>query len=368
MDNRTSTINSILFTKIGPYLERYDCSETEIGNFLIGHLDSENRQTIAVKIINEILKFHDKQNLSIFIDMLSKIEPGIKEAQTYIRDHIKHSLLCFILGIYVNETILRNFHEGNKVNIYVNTFQWKIASLLHDIGYPFEISQGILYSYKTEFNKIINKTDGNSLEIDYRICLMGLNNLHSSNDIIYAGNDSDAYDSLDLIQACLTSWNLDLDAHTLYNKMFLDGRLCHGIISSIVALKIIDSLYHRNNHWPRQDFIDYIIPACTAIFIHNLKEDRLGGCRIDYQTAPIAFLLKLSDMLQEWDRPKKDLEKGLEAQNFDIDIQNNKILFSVFESTEYYKKAKDDIKEAIETTLANCTIEENGNQFIITLN
>ena len=85
----------------------------------------------------------------------------------------------------------------------------------------------------------------------------------------------------------------------------------------------------------RQLLITFIA-FCRALFkiiVSGLRarmyfpEDCFIDARIDPEKAPLAFLLKLSDSLQDWERPSKINSTGLSANLFNIEIRNNKLIY-----------------------------------------
>ena len=74
--------------------------------------------------------------------------------------------------------------------------------------------------------------------------------------------------------------------------------------SALTILYLIDLMYKKNACWNQDNFEKHIVPACSAIFLHNL-EDVVFFNTITIDTAALPYLLKLCDELQIWQRPKK---------------------------------------------------------------
>jgi hypothetical protein len=145
-------------------------------------------------------------------------------------------------------------------------------------------------------------------------------------------------DSFALIQNYLDKWGLKINSRNIYDSYIETGKICHGMISALCVLYIIDLLYQKNNPhrenllysgWSQEYFDNDVVPACAAIFIHNLPAQYFREAKISLERTPIAYLLKLSDCLQDWERPSKNNRKGFSASLYDIEINNNKLLFSV---------------------------------------
>lgn len=345
-------INIKIYEKIKNIFYEYDCDEVKVKEF-ISELNFEKRQDKAAKIIEDIFKIHQKEHLDKFISTLAKIEPGIQKSQERIRDHVVHTLLCFCLGIYIKE----NFHNVKEFD----NFQWIIASLLHDIAYPLQIVQKILQTYSDDINGVINNTQRNTIVKGFNVELSNLTKLKSGRDIFK------------LMQKCLDDWELDFNAKTLFLSMRRSGYICHGIIGGITALHIMDALYYENNgrslenengFWSWSYFNEKIVPACTAIYIHNLKNEKfVNKKKLSFEKASLAALLRLTDNLQEWERPLGNKSSGLDANQFDINIVEDKLIFKV--NTEnvldadlvIIDKIKSGLKETIKLSFSDAKIE-----------
>jgi len=323
MRSTQTSINQILFREIKQQLYKYDCDEIEIDNFLHIKKDFLLRQQEAIQIIMNTMTAHGKQDLYQYVSELARVEHGIQVLEPWMRDHVVHSLLSFILGIYFNENFLSPSYNVNKL-------QWKLAGMFHDIGYPAEKAINIVKPLTRKVNKIKKRIGVNRKNVIAKMELTNLNILQ--NDI----------DSFNLIQKQLKDWTINIDPKFEYDNLVENGKIDHGMISALILLYVLDMMYEANN--PEREFkqkiapgtnIDFnqkyfvgdIVSACTAIFIHNLPKEAFNNTRIDRRRTPIAFLLKLSDCLQQWERPSLYNKTGYMATNFDISIQNNEIIF-----------------------------------------
>ncbi|MFC2066775.1 hypothetical protein ACFLUO_06975 [Chloroflexota bacterium] len=318
-------INKSLFKQINEYGHIYSCYSYEIERFLIGNLDFFERQEEAIKIIHDILAAHGKQELLSCLADLAVVETKIRELEPWIRDHVVHALLTLILGIYINEEFMKNV-IGSPVNI----FQWKLAGLLHDIGYPIEIAKGVGEPFGFTLNKLRRRFGAVGL-VRFPVIPFGLESLSNNKNGLF------------LIQQQLDDWEVKIDAVREYSRMQREDKICHGMISSLALLNVIDSMYQHFNpgrcyetiysspnsdiDWNRKYFEEDIIPACSAIFIHNLPLRCFKNSKVDPLKAPLPFLLKLCDCLQDWERPSYKKQRGLPADLFNIQIQNDNILF-----------------------------------------
>ncbi len=246
----------------------------------------------------------------------------------HARDHVIHSLLCFMIGIYINNRFL------NPLNISIDVFQWKIAGLLHDIGYPIQIASDILKAYSSKINNIKEGINSGH-NVDFSNIIFKVRPVNF-NVLTIQEN------TFTLIQKYLDEWGLKINAEKVYNDSIKCGGICHGMISALTILNVTDLMYQKNNpkretryysdgniDWNQEYFIKDIVPACAAIYVHNLPKKCFKNAKIDSQKAPLAFLLKLSDCIQDWDRPSKENIHGFPSSEFNVHVNNNQLFFTV---------------------------------------
>jgi hypothetical protein len=288
-------INKTLLEGIRDELSKYGCEYEDVKNLLFNEKRFPEKQKKAIEIIRKTIEKHGKEEIGLPMGELARIEYGIREVEPWLRDHVVHATLSFFLGIYINKKLLSDC---------VDKFQWKLAGLFHDIGYPVEVAGSLLRSFSGKINEIKRDYNGPSQHSYFNIVPVSLDNL--TNDL----------NGLTLIQECLNRWKLHINATEEYKQMFNSESMCHGVLSSLIILNVIDAMYQKHNpgrehrdifdnnfNWNQENFDEYIIPACSAIFIHNLPKRCFAHAKIKLCDAPVAFLLKLSDCLQEWERP-----------------------------------------------------------------
>ncbi len=360
-------INETLLEQTRTYLSGYGCNRDEIECFLIHCRNFPERQEKAIAIIKDIMRTHEKKELHLHVVELARVEQGIRELQPWVRDHVVHALLSFILGIYLNEKFLRPLSGS-----YVDPFQWKLAGLFHDVGYPAQVAKDILRPFAAKINEIKKTLGVRSPDIYFKVVPVELENL------------TNGLNSFDLIQERLDEWELRINAREEYNQMIASGDICHGMISSLAILYLIDLMYQKYNpkrkysdiyakgsniNWNQTFFESDVVSACSAIYIHNLPNKCFADAKIDRSKAPVAFLLKLSDCLQEWERPsltnsngdsatKSDClqewerpsltnSNGDSATKFDIMIDNDQLIFHADIPACKKKKIKDEISSTL---------------------
>jgi hypothetical protein len=322
------------------YLADYNLSRADIEEFLFAARSFEDRQAKAIEIIEAVFSYHGKEELLRYLTELARIESGIKEIQPWLRDHVVHALLSFVLGIYINERLLKGA---------VNRFVWKLAGLLHDVAYPIEVAHNVLASLPSTMSEIARRLEVPAPTLVATTKIDGLETLENGAS------------SLDLIQDRITSWGLNVDVLGTYREMQA-GRPCHGMYSALAVLRVLDLMYQKYNpkrehkripavmpylDWNQRYFEQEVVCACTAIFLHNLPPARFNGVKISRQRAPVAFLLKLCDALQDWERPSKREPAGTPATAYDIDIRLSGLSLSA--RVENMRKTK--IRNEIESVL-----------------
>lgn len=295
----------------------YKCNPDMFIDLLINTLptDFQKRQEKACFIVDDIMLPHGKKELDIYLSELAKIEVNIRELQQTHRDHVVHAVTTFLLGSF----IIENSHLQKTVD----PFTWKLTSLFHDIAYPIQIANHMLATFRTTIELLSRPRDGRNLKI-VSDDLTSL--LHNKN-------------SLKLIQNRIDQWKITLDVEDTYQQMIEKGTACHGIYSAIILLDTLDCIYEKKN--PNREhrdviegninsneyiFENEIVDACSAIFLHNLPRESFSPGTIKIELTPIAYLLKICDVLQDWDRPYKG-SNGIPADLYDIKIVDNGINF-----------------------------------------
>jgi hypothetical protein len=339
------TINSFILHNILDDLDEYGLKKNEIENFLDYSKPYEERANYSLHIIKGILDEHGKSQIAGSLYDLSNIEPILGNIDIESRDHVLHTLQTYILGIYLNKAFFL------PQNIKVESFTWKIACLFHDIGYPVKIAQEILKAYSEKRNQIGEDWESRPKKVGFRVCPTEFNNLYNNKK------------ALSLIQDCLKEWDLDISVESEYQQMVTKESIRHGAISALTALNCIDLYYQKIN--PKRElkktlepytnidfnqthFVKRIIPACSAIYIHDLQPEWFGlNKRIDLKKAPIAFLLKLSDSLQEWQRPSKNNPSGLDPALFKLTIDVRGLTMSANIDSDKKIKMRKEISECL---------------------
>jgi hypothetical protein len=347
-------INVRLLEEIRPYLNSrselspYDLSEEIVAPFLFHNGGFSERQEKAIHIIEDIMAAHGKGELIKTVIELARVEHGIGELEPRARDHVVHALSTFVLGIYINEKVLRPLWDTP-----VGAFQWKLAGLFHDVGYPVELAaKKLIGRYLETINNSKEKIGVAAPDIHFPIDFSKLAELQ---------NDKNSFD---LIQNRLVDWNLDINSRAAYKEMSNSGQVNHGVMSALSVLYLIDLLYQKYNS--KREYKDIIIPqesarvnfnqmyferdvvsACAAIYIHSLSAEWFARKKIDRSRAAVAFLLRLSDVLQEWERPNRLDPCGFSADLFDIRRDDSRL----FLIANLEPNARQEMENKIRSTL-----------------
>jgi hypothetical protein len=316
-------INQRLLDQVERDLWKYDCGRCEIAHVLLDAVSFEERQKRAIDFISGVLVKHGKQEALHYLSDLAKVEQGIRALQPKQRDHVVHAVRTFLLGVFLNERFL----DGNA-----DTLQCKLAFLLHDVGYPLEMATRVGQPFGETLNRIAIEI-GVTIE-PVRFVAPQLAGI----ELLTGGKNS-----IDLIRARLVEWGVDLDASLAYKENAMQGKVCHGVISALAVLRVLDMLFTKNNpnrmrggivvdgvDWNQTIFERDNVSACAAIFLHNLKKKWFAPDKIQRQLAPVAFILRLADALQEWERPSGKSPRGLSPSSFDIEVVDGRLLFHGF--------------------------------------
>jgi hypothetical protein len=349
-------INQKLLSEIATYIRSvsYEYPEYLVEQFLNSSGTFGQRRDRGIDLIGGIMKAHGKIKLLECVAELARIEQGMRELELapdyYTRDHVVHAVLSFLLGIYLKEKFLEP-----EVSCVIDTFQWELAGLLHDVGYPVELAKDIVVSFSRKINNIKSELGMCTQDIKWKMEPLKLQNL------------SNSIDSFDLIGQQLSMWGLRINPKREFERIIDSGEVCHGVVSSLVVLWVIDLLYQKHNsnrlHQDicikidedsnrmvnfNQDYFELaVVPACSAIFIHNLPGSSFAGTKIVRSKAPVAFLLKLSDCLQQWERPSFTNWTGFSSNQFDIRVENKELFFKADISMEDKSKIKNEIDSTL---------------------
>lgn len=279
------------------------------------------------------------------IELLSEFEANGSGLLMKHRDHYSHSVYVFALGlaIYYSNSVYRKAYaeyygftpdrEREAAHHYLE--YWGLASLFHDIGYPFELPFEEVCSY-FEVDGIDRKARP---YIAYRklgdfIALS--KSVFSDINKIYPGNN---FETINELYAHVLTEKLG-SAYRFNEKQmlsFLDNKpvkpnkfghfMDHAYFSSVVLFK---KLFAETGCELKKPHLD----ALTAILMHNSLykfciANYKGKENIPFKPElhPLAYMLMLCDELQCWDRTAYGRNSKLELHpmSCEFDLSGNSI-------------------------------------------
>jgi len=330
-------INKQIFKFIEPYLgelTKYRGTnrvKSQIEKFLsMQGGNNTKRQNLAVQISANLLLQNSKWDIpKKLLTDLAKLEFNLRGINPGHRDHVCHSLSNFLLGWAIIQ----------QLKLYqISKLEWKLASLLHDVGYPLELSNN--------FNNFLRKYEKSILKWKQKD--RSPKTIHTLKDYTalykpkyHNFNRAPERDAAALIDKRLKKWGLSIKGKTIFNKT-LNREIGpdHGIISAILVMKAIDKKYEDNNplqeyryipignsDWNFEYMEEQVTNACSAIFIHNQVDDVIFD--FNEESMKLATLLKVCDELQNWDRPKGKDCKGEPPRSYSLKFLGKNIIFYV---------------------------------------
>ena len=283
------------------------------------------------------------------------------------RYEIKHDISLQVKGC--KEKIIQKLWNYSGGEVFTEIlYRWRLTSLMHDIGNPIAQAEGDtekLHAYLEEF-RVISGIRIDEIESIKNYKSKFLNYKFPENDLSVKSYNFQkkvplSNTILEILDKSIENVNLinhikiqeTSPRYQVYND--------HGIYGALIFLILTDNVYlnHDNKHRTRTNFWHpfifqkSILDSARAIAMHNLDqhENALRDSLInkndlqifDLEKEPLAWLLKVSDILQEWDKPKKsDFTKPPMLTPIKITFDGNKI------ELHNYGDKKESINEAIQ--------------------
>ena len=357
--------------------------------------DAEQRELASLTLYQQLWAKYPEFGPNLLINMLPEFEHDRVFYNNY-RDHTTHMVKCFLLGIYLYENCSVFFGAVKDIQRFLKT--WTLVALYHDIGY---ILENDVADPQEEYSQKIWNMINNTLQAPLsnvsifsgEISVAEEKKIIKKNRI-YTGTvtsisefeEEELFGKLkqygDL--AHLTSEKKENGIYQYYlyanSKKTLDGRSGyrdHGICSSVIFLKLwnlykdyltdvvkneevlgalgnecsqkILDLYSKLNNG--DNCIDL---AVGAIALHNINKEiwdaddalywhlDLNKFKINLKNKKLyfAFLLRLCDELQMWDRNRyrkpEFTDKNIYGADLDICAMEDKIYISFKEDFKRY--------------------------------
>ncbi len=331
---------SFLTSAIDVFLEyesNYTAFEVYQTFFMIYQITPENKseeKNVDCNLVSE------PNTLLDLVNIMKDYEQKTGDLIERQRDHFIHSVNVFLLGLavysqnktyrevfskYITKSDYKKFYKTKEGKFSDEEFlyRWGVASLFHDIGYPFEIIGKQLDKFINDSVKSISSNYDVDVSIDFKD-FSEFNSIVRLDPYDFADKYRERYDFskiIDLfkpteIMAHKITHNFKFDINQ-YNDLLnhLNGFIFymkenkfidHGFFSAILVLNSYGKLIQK--HAKDNDFFFYpIVDSATAILLHNyynksLQKDPFNLGPLYVESYPIAFLLILCDELQEWNR------------------------------------------------------------------
>ena len=346
----------------------------------IGNTDSNQEQLFKALGQNEGRRYegsftlmqaiwHNHPELGLAPDytLLTELEYGGKYYTGY-RDHTTHMFKVFLLGLYLYEKSerIRNAITAKSFNREDFLSVWILTALFHDIGYVIETEDGcwdsdagkavierlnnhLAYPMSHLFSEVIDKGTEKAIQIDAKL------KVDAASRFSIEQKMNDLQDIGPIVKLSNKKNENSVKAYYEYASSKRSGRefYDHGIISASVLLYscevVCDYIQRvRNNSvslYPEQQekldaFINYsekykrfVKTAAQAIAVHNIQKNwneteiielnlkyvTISSFCIPQEHQPIAYLLRVCDELQCWDRQSFSSPLGKTRTSLDPD-------------------------------------------------
>lgn len=285
----------------------------------------------------------DYEKTRRMIELLSEFEANGSSLLMKHRDHYSHSVYVFILGLaiyesnaFFQEAYRDRYDLKDKQKAACHYLQyWGLASLFHDIGYPFELPFEQVASYfevdgdKREERPFVAYHDLDSfLAIDQEV-RASLRELISGRDFATT-NELFAYllaERLASTYKFTESQMLEYLTEKPTRPDKFNHYMDHAYFSATVLFK---KLFGEMKCELNRESLD----ALTAILMHNslykfciahYKSE--GNIRFQARPHPLAYMLMLCDELQCWDRTAygRNSKTELHPMGCTFDFSDNKV-------------------------------------------
>ena len=353
---------------------------------------------------------HPELGLGPDYRLLAEKEHGRDYYNKY-RDHCTHMFKVYLLGLYLYEKqsklheALQSFFAGEADPDRAFLSVWTLAALYHDMGYLIETEDGtrdseaarFVYARLTEalalpLTRLYPRVFGLGTEAGQQKAL------RKKNLMIPAVVETlkDLEEKLALLKGFGPGVGLCVEADSNPLKAYYDylpkrrakrSYYDHGVVSACILLFVRDALvkyvqesreagFSETQRAKLQEFLagaaDYsrwAELAARAIALHNVKKDfnahealelnqkgvTIGDFRIPLDREPVAYLLRLCDELQCWDRKRFDVPEDyiFSGDKLSFNTDMGKVSLSVFDP-EVRKKLRDALEGLLEPPARDC--------------
>lgn len=345
----------------------YTANEVYENFLMIYQITPEDKSEVDEDSPNSLIS--EPNTLLEIVKIMRKYEVNTGDLINRQRDHFIHSVNVFILGLAIyaqnenyrdifhdyildNKEYYRKYYRDSEGNFSHEEFlyRWGIASLFHDIGYPFEIIGKQIDKVIEDSVKSISVSYDVAANIDFRD-FNEFNSIVKIHPYNYADEFRRRYKATKVLDLFKPT---DIMAHKILRDFKLDkfqfkkllkhlnsfvrymndkGFVDHGYFSAILVLNSYGKLIQQYGDKDKDFFFYPIVDSATAILLHNyynktLQSDLFNLGKMDPADSPISYLLIFCDELQEWNRrPYGVLDKQKNHVNdLDVDINDEKII------------------------------------------
>ncbi len=249
------------------------------------------------------------ERLSEYYNEFSDFEALLYGSNQFYRDHVIHLFRTWLIGlnILINDESGELFYEKIQFeSVDINEFKpnffecisiWTLASLCHDLGYPLEKFQNVLFKTQKMMGYLVSQPkiqqdiafSGTQDKInDYIVCMMSAkmkaSESRKKSKTYYARVQSKYY----------VKYTKSLENHS------------HGIVSSLIVYRAL--LYFLESDFSFHDDHEFDSNDAKQFYIRRdiLRSISSHTCWDIYHMRSNTFplLLIISDELQEWGRKK----------------------------------------------------------------
>lgn len=301
------------------------------------------------------------------IDTMCSYEQLAGSLLDKLRDHYTHSVYIFALGMAIYESndrfrnifkekffdASKNYYDNEKDDFFV---RWGIISLLHDIGYPFEIINEQIKQY---INFLNGFNENNEKKFLAKVEIYDFDEFIKLPEIISVDKISASFKNdypeftpeellnpLNLIAENFHK-NLGIDLSMInerlkqnIERMQKSGFTDHGYFSALTILKWYYFIIQKANLNP-SFFFNLIVDSAAAVLLHNYYPHNLIKSLnfpvLNAELHPMGYLLILCDELQDWNRIPygKKSKNAVAPMDYDIDLNDDNLNFVYHFASEY---------------------------------
>lgn len=277
----------------------------------------------------------------LLLELLCEHESNASSLLMKHRDHYSHSVYVFLIGlvVYKNHSVFRatynekyGLSDGRDAACHFLEY-WGLASLFHDVGYPFEIAHQQMKSYVCKLDQSNNDSYGFSPYVSYQnMDEFVVSRLGSLNDLYAKAvveRLSESYLNHMEVEPYYAEHQLRkaLQDRAIHENpaekdyLYMD----HAYFSGLIMAKTYLNRHREIDRYEKMP--QAVLDAFCAILLHNSLFKFTMRSFLHTQEPlhlsdgqPLCYLLMLCDELQCWDRASygQNSRSGIYAFDFDL--------------------------------------------------